>query len=43
MFILWCLLIAGIGVLYFFGVIDKVTLFMISVFFYVCDLICVLI
>lgn len=42
-FILWCLLIAGIGVLYFFGVIDKVTLFMISVFFYVCDLICVLI
>ncbi len=32
-FILWCLLIAGIGVLYCFGVIDKVTLFMISVFF----------
>ena len=29
--------------MYFFGVIDKVTLFMISVFFYVCDLICVLI
>ena len=42
-FILWCLLIAGIGVLYYSGVIDKVTLFMISVLFYVCDLICVLI
>lgn len=42
-FILWSLLIAGIGALYFFGIIDKETLFMISVFFYVCDLICVLI
>ena len=42
-FILWCLLIAGIGALYYSGVIDKVTLFMISVLFYVCDLICVLI
>ena len=42
-FLLWSLLIAGIGVLYYFHVIDKITLFMISVFFYVCDLICVLI
>lgn len=42
-FILWCLLIAGIGALYYFGVIDQIGLFMISVLFYVCDLICVLI
>lgn len=42
-FLLWCLLIAAIGVLYYFGVLDKANLFMISVLFYVCDLICVLI
>lgn len=42
-FILWCLLIAGIGAQYYFGVIDQIGLFMISVLFYVCDLICVLI
>lgn len=42
-FILWCLLIAGIGLLYYWGIIDKIALFMISVLFYVCDLICVLI
>ena len=42
-FILWCALIAAIGILYYSGVIDKKILFMISVFFYVCDLICVLI
>ena len=42
-FILWCLLIAGIGALYYFRVIDQIGLFMISVLFYVCDLICVLI
>lgn len=42
-FIIWCLLIAVIGQLYYFGVIDKIALFMISVVFYVCDLICVLI
>lgn len=42
-FILWCALIAAIGILYYSGVIDKKMLFMISVFFYVCDLICVLI
>lgn len=42
-FLLWCVLIAAIGVLYYAGVIDKIMLFMISVVFYVCDLICVLI
>lgn len=42
-FLLWCGLIAVLGILYGIGVLDKVTLFMISVFFYVCDLICVLI
>ena len=42
-FILWCALIAGIGALYASGVIDKIALFMFSVLFYVCDLICVLI
>ena len=42
-FLLWCLLIATIGVLYYFGVLDKINLFMISVLFYVCDLICVLV
>ncbi len=41
--ILWCALIAVIGVLYFAGVVNKIGLFMISVLFYVCDLICVLI
>ena len=42
-FVLWVLLIAVIGVLYYLGIIDKTGLFMISVFFYVCDLICVLV
>jgi len=42
-FVLWCVLIAIIGILYFSGVINKIALFMISVVFYVCDLICVLI
>lgn len=42
-FIVWCALIAVIGVLYYNGIIDKKIMFMISVFFYVCDLICVLI
>ena len=41
--LIWVLLIAAIGVLYYSNVIDKLWLFMISVFFYVCDLICVLI
>ena len=42
-FLLWCALIAGIGIVYAAGWIDKIALFMISVLFYVCDLICVLI
>lgn len=42
-FLLWCLLIAAIGALYSLGLIDRIGLFMISVLFYVCDLICVLI
>lgn len=42
-FILWCLLISAIGALYFTSVLDKIALFIISVLFYVCDLICVLI
>lgn len=41
--LLWCFLIAGIGVLYAYGVIGKLGLFMIVLLFYVCDLICVLI
>jgi len=41
--VIWTLLIVVIGILYFFGIINKTWLFMISVFFYVCDLICVLI
>ena len=39
--ILWVLLLAGIGALYFTRLIDKSILFMISVAFYICDLICV--
>ena len=42
-FILWMLLIAVIGVLFYFDIINETGLFMISVLFYVCDLICVLI
>ena len=42
-FIIWTILILFIGLLYYFGVINKIWLFMISVFFYVCDLICVLV
>ena len=41
--LIWIALIAVIGVLYYSGVINKLWLFMISVCFYVCDLICVLI
>ena len=41
--LIWALLIATIGILYYLGVIDKQGLFMISVLFYVCDLICVLV
>lgn len=42
-FLLWCVLIAAIGGLYLTGILDKIQLFMISVVFYVCDLICVLV
>lgn len=42
-FILWVLLLTGIGVLYNSGVFTNTTLFMITTIFYVCDLICVLI
>ena len=42
-FIIWTLLVFVIGLLYYWGIINKTWLFMISVFFYVCDLICVLI
>lgn len=41
--ILWSVLIAVIGVLYYGNIINKDILFLISVVFYVCDLICVLI
>lgn len=41
--ILWCVLIGSIGVLYFKHWIGKSTLYLITVVFYVCDLICVLI
>ena len=42
-FLLWCGLLALIAALYFTHVIEAVTVFVISVVFYVCDLICVLI
>ena len=42
-FLLWCALGAAIGGLYYAGIIRRTALFMISVAFYVCDLICVLI
>ena len=42
-FIIWTILIISIGILYYNSIINKIWLFMISVFFYVCDLICVLI
>ena len=41
--IIWLCLIAFIGILYFFGVISRIALLFISIVFYVCDLICVLI
>ena len=42
-FVLWCAFIGAIGALYFSRILGKTELFMISVTFYVCDLICVLI
>ena len=41
--LLWLALLVVIAALYFTGLIGKMMLFMISVAFYVCDLICVLI
>ena len=41
--ILWCLLIAALGILHFRGILNDAGLFLVSVVFYVCDLICVLI
>ncbi|MBQ4264292.1 MAG: hypothetical protein IJB85_02145 [Clostridia bacterium] len=41
--LLWCLLIAAIGALHAAGILSHVHLFLITVVFYVCDLICVLI
>lgn len=41
--IIWTLFTAIIGALYFFDVIGKIGLFIITVLFYVCDLICVLV
>lgn len=42
-FIIWAALLFVLGLLHFFGVIADEHLFLISVLFYVCDLICVLI
>ncbi len=41
-FILWIALILAIGFFYRFGILNDSMIFMISVLFYVCDLICVL-
>ena len=42
-FIIWVILIGVIGILYYNNIINQVGIFLITVFFYVCDLICVLI
>ena len=42
-FLIWTALTLAIGALYLTGTIDKTAVLMFSVFFYVCDLICVLI
>ena len=42
-FAVWCVMLAVIGVCYHLGLFGKPVLFLISVFFYVCDLICVLV
>ena len=41
--VIWVLLVAVIGTLYFKNIIGTAEIFLIAVFFYVCDLICVLI
>ena len=42
-FLIWCVGLAVIGVLYYSGVLHPAELFLICAVFYVCDLICVLI
>ena len=42
-FIIWCLFIGVIAVLYYAGIISKTGMFLFTAAFYVCDLICVLI
>ena len=42
-FVLWCLLLIALGLLHYHGILNDAALFMCSVVFYVCDLICVLI
>ena len=41
--IVWCALVATIGLLYFNGTLSVTALFFITILFYICDLICVLI
>ena len=41
--LLWMAFTACIGALYFFGILDKRMLLLLSIVFYVCDLICVLV
>lgn len=42
-FLIWCVLIAAIGLLYGMNILNSQMILLISVVFYVCDLICVLI
>ncbi len=42
-FLVWAIVTAIIGVLYYFGPIDNSWIILISIFFYLCDLICVVI
>ena len=39
--ILWCLMLAGIGVLYFTGIIDYLWMYYLALFFHMCDNICI--
>jgi len=42
-FVLWAMLLTALGVMFYSGILSKIHLFIVSVAFYVCDLICVLI
>ncbi len=42
-FLMWLALLAGLGTLFYTKLIDRRALFLLSVVFYVCDLVCVLI